>query len=127
SLAPTAQTPSPVARACDQRVPVRPFGVGTPAHKGGAYSPIVVSLTSWTPNLKQMGVHETGSTSPHRGSACAHQIAYGFVPQIWHPDRRQLSRAVKWGQRDGAIFDGLPVLPQGEILSWMLQGEIGQP
>jgi hypothetical protein len=47
----------------DQPVPARPSADGTPAHRGGACSWIVASLTSWTPKLKQMGVHETGSTS----------------------------------------------------------------
>src|SRR5260370_32170966 len=58
-----ARTPSPVAPACDQPVPARPSADGTPAHKGGACSWIVASLTSWTPKLKQMGVHENGETS----------------------------------------------------------------
>src|SRR4029077_2915828 len=43
--------------------PVRPSAGGTPPHKGGTCSWIVASLTSWTPKLKQMGVHETGATS----------------------------------------------------------------
>ena len=59
----TPSTPSPVAPACDQPGPARPSADGTPAHKGGACSWIGASLTSWTPKLKQMGVHETGSTS----------------------------------------------------------------
>jgi hypothetical protein len=46
----------------------------------------------------------------HRGFACAHQITYRFVPQIWHPDRRQLSSSVQSGQSDGISVIGLNVL-----------------
>ena len=45
----------------------------------------------------------------HGGFACTHQIAYGFVPQIWHPDRRQLASAVKPRQGNGIPAIGLDV------------------
>ena len=46
----------------------------------------------------------------HGGFPCTHQIAYGFVPQIWHPDRRQLAGAVKSRQREGIAAIGFDVL-----------------
>jgi hypothetical protein len=46
----------------------------------------------------------------HGGFACPHQIAYGFVPRIWHPDRRQFAGAVKSRQSEGIAAIGLDVL-----------------
>src|SRR5207244_9743024 len=80
-----ARTPSPVAPACDQPVPARPSADGTPAHKGGACSWIVASLTSWTPKLKQMGVHETGSTSACRLAVTSLECEVLKTSQDWAP------------------------------------------
>ena len=61
----------------------------------------------------------------HGGFACTHQIAYGFVPQVWHPDRRQLASAVKSRQRDGIAAIGFDVLarPLGDQ-GWCDDGAI---
>jgi hypothetical protein len=46
----------------------------------------------------------------HGGFACAHQIAYGFVPRIWYPDLRQFAGAVKSRQSEGIPAIGLDTL-----------------
>ena len=45
----------------------------------------------------------------HGGFACTHQITYGFVSRIGHPDRRQLAGAVKSRQSEGIPAIGLNV------------------